>query len=231
MTENEKPNLSSLRIKRDKRTGDRPRSKKWLYLLWILVLVVIVIGYFSFKDSIVPAIKVKVTTVSLLYGSDAEASLVATGYVVAQRKAEVASQGTGRLEYLGFEEGDTVLSGEVIARLENDEIKANLEMAHATLLKSVADSINASRNHKRYQKLYATGSTTETERENAETAYLMSLATVAEAAASVKAIEVAKADGFETIETSNEENNPMYQLNLHLGYKPAPAWLEFERRL
>jgi GNAT superfamily N-acetyltransferase len=47
----------------------------------------------------------------------------------------------------------------------------------------------------------------------------------------VKAIEVAKADGFESIETSNEENNPMYQLNLQLGYEPAPAWLEFEKRL
>jgi len=191
MTEREKPNLSSLRIKQDKRTSDRPRSKKWLYFIWILVLVVIVIGYFSFKESIVPALKVKVTTVSLLYGSDAQASLVATGYVVAQRKAEVASQGTGRLEYLGFEEGDTVLSGEIIARLENDEIKANLEMARATLLKTIADSLNSSRNYKRSQKLYASGSIMETELENAETTYLMSRATVAEAVASVKAIEVA----------------------------------------
>ena len=47
----------------------------------------------------------------------------------------------------------------------------------------------------------------------------------------VKAIEVAKVDGFETIETSNEENNPMFQLNLQLGYEPAPAWLEFEKKL
>jgi len=47
----------------------------------------------------------------------------------------------------------------------------------------------------------------------------------------VKAIEVAKAEGFKTIATSNEENNPMYQLNLQLGYEPALAWLEFEKKL
>jgi hypothetical protein len=33
------------------------------------------------------------------------------------------------------------------------------------------------------------------------------------------------------IETYNEENNPMYALNLALGFKPQPAWLEFEKRL
>lgn len=45
----------------------------------------------------------------------------------------------------------------------------------------------------------------------------------------VKSIEVAQKDGFEFIETSNEENNPMFQLNLQLGYKPAPAWLRFNK--
>ncbi len=47
----------------------------------------------------------------------------------------------------------------------------------------------------------------------------------------VKAIEAATADGFESIETANEENNPMYQLNLQLGYEPAPGWLEFQKEV
>jgi mycothiol synthase len=47
----------------------------------------------------------------------------------------------------------------------------------------------------------------------------------------VRAIQFAQAYGAQWIETSNEENNPMYQLNLKLGFQPAPAWLSFERRL
>jgi GNAT superfamily N-acetyltransferase len=33
------------------------------------------------------------------------------------------------------------------------------------------------------------------------------------------------------IETDNEENNPMYQINLKLGFKPLPAWLTYQLKL
>ena len=46
----------------------------------------------------------------------------------------------------------------------------------------------------------------------------------------VRAIEFAKAYGAEWIEASNEENNPMLQINLMLGFQAAPAWLNFEKR-
>lgn len=39
----------------------------------------------------------------------------------------------------------------------------------------------------------------------------------------LKAIAFAKASGVETIETGNEEKNPMYQINLRLGFQPLPA--------
>ena len=189
MAENAKPDLSSLRIDREK--SDRPKSRAWIYVLWIIVLAVVVLGFFYVKRSITAAAPVKATTVTLLGGSDAQASLVATGYVVAQRKAEVASKGTGRLEYLGFEEGDTVRTGDVIARLDNEDIKANLEMARATRQKAEADSLNAGRNFRRVEKLFASGSVTEEMRDNAETNHRFALATVAEAAAAVRAAEVA----------------------------------------
>jgi len=47
----------------------------------------------------------------------------------------------------------------------------------------------------------------------------------------VKTIQVAQEEGAAIIETNNEENNPMFQLNLQLGYKPAAAWLQFEKLL
>lgn len=41
----------------------------------------------------------------------------------------------------------------------------------------------------------------------------------------------AEANGVKTITTSNDATNPMYQLNLDLGFKPKPAQLYFELRL
>ena len=39
----------------------------------------------------------------------------------------------------------------------------------------------------------------------------------------------AKSSGAATIETSNEEGSAMYALNLKLGFKPGPAWLDFAK--
>jgi RND family efflux transporter MFP subunit len=189
--ETNKPDIASLRIDRARKADDRPKSRKWLVLVWMLVIAGIVIGYLTLKEKVTPATKVKVATAKLLAGSDTEVSLVATGYVVAQRKAEVASKGTGRIVYLGFEEGDAVKAGEIIAQLDNEDIKANLDFARAELAKAEADSLNAGRAYRRAQKLLASGSITETEWEAAETAYKLSLAAVDAAAANVKAAEVA----------------------------------------
>jgi GNAT superfamily N-acetyltransferase len=43
----------------------------------------------------------------------------------------------------------------------------------------------------------------------------------------VRAIQYAQRQGVVIIETDNEENNPMYQLNLQLGFAPQPAELDF----
>lgn len=45
----------------------------------------------------------------------------------------------------------------------------------------------------------------------------------------LKGIEYAKAQGVRIISTDNEENNPMYFLNLKLGFEAQPAWLEFRK--
>jgi len=35
--------------------------------------------------------------------------------------------------------------------------------------------------------------------------------------------------GKKIIETDNEENNPMFDLNMRLGFRPVPAWTEYRR--
>ena len=96
-----KTDLSSLRINHDKKHRDRPGSKKWWWLIWAFAAVIVALGYLQLREKLVPATPVQAALVQRLGGSDASAELVATGYVVAQRKAEVASKGTGRLVYLG----------------------------------------------------------------------------------------------------------------------------------
>ena len=45
----------------------------------------------------------------------------------------------------------------------------------------------------------------------------------------LQSILYAQQNGFHTIYTNNEENNPMFQLNLDLGFKPLPAWTYYEK--
>lgn len=47
----------------------------------------------------------------------------------------------------------------------------------------------------------------------------------------VRAIELAKSRGAKIIATDNEENNPMYELNMQLGFKPKPAWADYQKEL
>ena len=47
----------------------------------------------------------------------------------------------------------------------------------------------------------------------------------------VRAIELAQSLGMRVIQTDNEEKNPMYDLNVRMGFKPVPAWLLFRKLL
>lgn len=46
-----------------------------------------------------------------------------------------------------------------------------------------------------------------------------------------QAISLAKSRQVATILTDNEENNPMYQLNVMLGFKPRPAFLDYVKKV
>lgn len=182
--------LSSLRIDKSKKTSDRPPSKLWTWLGIIVVAIVLVIGYFLLRERLTPAMSVRVVSATLVTGNDASANLVASGYVVAQRKAEVASKATGRLEFLGFEEGDLVQAGQVIARLDNKDFMATLDLTKATLQQAEVDSLDKGRKYRRAQSLLKSGSITDAELESAEAAYRNASAMVEQAKANVRVAEV-----------------------------------------
>jgi RND family efflux transporter MFP subunit len=191
MNEQNKSNdIASLRIAPDKKHDDRPRRRWWLWPVILITIAAAVLIYMQVKQKVVAATIVRVATVDVLGGSDAAAELVATGYVVAQRKAEVASKGTGRLVFLGFEEGDRVKSGEVIARIDNDDIRAGLDMAKAELERTKVDTLNIGRQFRRHRELFQSGAISDVEFETAETTYKSSLTRLLAAEAAVRVQEV-----------------------------------------
>jgi len=122
--------LSRLHIDR---TTTAPRSRRWIKR-GVAAIVVVAIGAaaLAYWRKNAP-LAVETATVSTAYPSQAYTLLNATGYVVAQRKAAGASKATGRLEWLGVREGSVVKAAEIVARLENKDVTAQMDQAAANV--------------------------------------------------------------------------------------------------
>ena len=129
--------LSKLTISRDQKafSGKKTGRKKW----WIIAaLVVVAIGAFVGLRGNGPQ-QVEVGVVASAYPSQAITVLNATGRVSARTKAAVSTKATGRLEYLGVQEGSLVKAGDVLARIENRDVTATLDQAQASLRAATAN--------------------------------------------------------------------------------------------
>ncbi len=191
--ETKNADLSSLKINREEKL-ENPERKNRIYKIGgsiAGVIVLILTLYLGWNYVSQQAIEVKLSPVSLQSSAQTNAVLTASGYVVAQRKAAVASKGTGRLVYLGVVEGDKVMKDQIIARLEDSDIKAQLEQAKANLKLSEADLKDAENNFNRQKELLKTGSTTKMEVDAAESRYNRVLASIDVAKAQVQQSEVA----------------------------------------
>src|SRR6185295_17291965 len=72
-------------------------------------------------------------------GGGSGSVLTASGYIVARRKAGVGAKVPGLLEWLGVEEGSKVKEGEVIGRLQNHDVQADLAATRSALEESRAN--------------------------------------------------------------------------------------------
>jgi HlyD family secretion protein len=102
----------------------------------------------------------------------------------------VASKGTGRLEYLGVEEGDKVKKGEVIARLEDQDMLAALAQAKAGLDVAKADLNDAERSLARTKSLFGSHLASQADLDAAEARFNRVSATIISSEAGVRAAEV-----------------------------------------
>jgi len=144
------------------------------------------------------SISVQVSRVTQIYPSQTFTTLNASGYVVAQRKSALASKITGRLIWLGVEEGSRVKAGEIIARLENqdvvaarDQARANVKTARWTSDQAKVELSDATLALKRAKELIGKGYIAQVDYDTALTRYDKVEAGVRAAEATVRASEAA----------------------------------------
>jgi len=143
--------LDSLKIERTpvKRGGPSP----WLYAgVGAALLIAAAGGWYFWPDN---RIAVHAITASAQGSGSAGASLDASGYVVARRKATLSAKILGKIAEVNFEEGQKVKAGDIVARLDDTNAAASLQQAQALLSQAKAAFDNATRYYNRYQGLKA----------------------------------------------------------------------------
>jgi len=133
--------LRQLKIDRSQKESPRSENGKparivwWLLGIVSLLLVLAAVAWLVVRRPVAiqapppPAPTAAVAPTSV---ADAGTVLQATGYVTARRQATVSAQITGTLTEVLIEEGDRVTKGQVLARLEDNALRASLKASRAT---------------------------------------------------------------------------------------------------
>src|ERR1700690_3387530 len=126
-SETEKPNLSSLRIDRTQRDAGKG-GKRWGTVVVVLVVVALIAGAaWALRDQ-KPVVEVAVAQKA---ATGRPALLNASGYVTPRRRATVAAKITGRVTGVFFDEGVHVKEGQILATLDDSDVKRALDSAKA----------------------------------------------------------------------------------------------------
>jgi len=152
--------LSRLKIDRKAQGGPVRGRRNWLRY-GIAAVVIAAAAAWGWSRFAAPP-SVETATVAAVYPSQSFTMLNAAGYVVPERKAALSSKATGRLEWLGVQEGSRVKADEVIARLESNDVRAQLaqasaqvKVAEANVQQGLAELADAEANYKRSSDLVA----------------------------------------------------------------------------
>jgi RND family efflux transporter MFP subunit len=166
--------LSRLRIDRDRPPPGVRRAVRWSAYLAIAAIAVVIVVIALARGGGGPSVQVALAELRG-GGVGASTGVTANGYVVARTQASVSSKITGRLEYLGVEEGSVVSRGEIIGRLESADYaavlaqrEAELVTARAALAESEAERDQLRRDVERARDLLAEGLISEQETEQLE---------------------------------------------------------------
>lgn len=128
--------LSALRIRREPEKARGLRG--WLLLAAVLVVAAGIAAFFAAGRTF-GGKKVETVTASVVTEGQATTLLSATGYVEAERKADLSPKITSRITQLNVTEGTRVKMGEVIARLDHTDLDAQLADAQASWVNAKAE--------------------------------------------------------------------------------------------
>jgi HlyD family secretion protein len=130
------PDLAALRIRREPEKARGPKG--WLLGGAVLVVAIGAAAYFFAGRSLRPR-TVEVVTASLLTEGQALTVLTATGYIEAERKADLSPKITSRITELRVTEGTRVKRGDVVARLDHTDLDAQLAEKRAAWINAKAE--------------------------------------------------------------------------------------------
>jgi HlyD family secretion protein len=131
VTTNLKDELASLKIDREARGGG---SRPGLLVAFVVFLAAIAAGgwYLWTRE---PVVEVRTAEAAVRTGAAGapNAVLNASGYVTARRRATVSSKVTGKVLEVFVEEGKAVKRGQVLARLDDSQLRALQSVEQAQL--------------------------------------------------------------------------------------------------
>ena len=126
-----KPPLDGLRIERDAEQTSRSSIGLAAILLAALMLAAAAFWWHSGSNAVL--VSTAVARDAKSGGGVERIVLNASGYVTARREATVSSKVTGKVIEVLIEEGMKVTNGQVVARLDDSNVKTSLDVAQAQL--------------------------------------------------------------------------------------------------
>ncbi len=125
---NPKPDLGSLRI----HDGERGKSGMGKRIAFAAIPVIIFAGIvaaaFALRNQ---KAQVEVAAVSAPDSSGRQTALNASGYITPRRRATIAAKITGRVIDVFFDEGTRVSQNQLLAKLDDSDVRRNLDSAIA----------------------------------------------------------------------------------------------------
>ncbi len=138
-------------------------SKKIIISIFGLILVFLILAVSVSRDLSKDEVRVEKKSIDLI--------VAAKGKVEALEEVDLAPKTLGRLKEVDVKEGDFVKKGDVVAVLENDEVKAQVEQAKANLLGTEAELKEAKQNLIRFNALFKRGIISRSELDSAQMKY------------------------------------------------------------
>ncbi len=123
-----KPDLGSLRIHDGQRSQSKMGKRIFYASIPVIIFAGIVAAAFAFRNQ-KPV--VEVATAAKPDAGGLQALLNASGYITPRRRATIAAKITGRVTGVFFDEGTRVAEGQLLATLDDSDVKRALDSAKA----------------------------------------------------------------------------------------------------